>query len=96
MKRPETHRKYQSYFPYGLIPYFKKKLLGNLCNGLPSWLSGKELTCNSGNAASIPRSGRSLGEGTGSSLKYSFLGNPIERGARWVTIHGVTKDSGRI
>ena len=70
--------------------------LGNLRNGLPSWLSGKEFTCNSGNAGSIPGSGRSPGEGTGNSLKYSFLGNPMERGAGWVTIHGVTKESGSI
>ena len=29
----------------------------------------------------IPRSGRSLVEGNGNSLQYSFLGNPMDRGS---------------
>ena len=31
------------------------------------WLSGKESTCNAGDVDSIPRSGRSSGEGNGHS-----------------------------
>ena len=45
------------------------------------WLSGKESTCNAGNvgdAASIPGSGRSPGEGNGSPLQYSFLENSVD------------------
>ena len=40
---------------------------------------------------SIPGSGRSPGEGNGNPLKYSCLGNPIDRGAWQVTVHGVSK-----
>ena len=33
---------------------------------------------------------RSPGEGNGNSLQYSSLGNPMERGAWWATVYGVT------
>ena len=33
---------------------------------------------------SIPRSGRTPGEGNGNPLQYSCLENPIDRGAWWV------------
>ena len=39
---------------------------------------------------SIPKSGRSHGEGNGSPLQYSCLENPRDRGA-W-RVHGVTKN----
>ena len=42
---------------------------------------------------SIPGSGRSLGEGNGNPLQYSCLGNSVDRGAWWVTVHGVTNES---
>ena len=42
---------------------------------------GKENTCNSGDTGLIPRLGRSPGEGNGSPLQHSCLGNPIDRGA---------------
>ena len=38
----------------------------------------------------IPRSGGPPGEGD---LHYSCLGNPMDRGAWWATVHGVAKDS---
>ena len=44
-----------------------------------------------GATASIP--GRSAGEGNGHPLQYSFLGNPMERGAWWAAVHGVAKES---
>ena len=34
-----------------------------------------------------------LGEGIGNPLQYSCLGNPMERGAWWATVHGVAKES---
>ena len=40
---------------------------------------------------SIPGSGRSPGEGNGNPLQYSSLGNPMNRGAQWATVHGVAK-----
>ena len=35
--------------------------------------------------------GRSLGEENGNPLQYSCLENPTDRGAWWVTVHGVAK-----
>ena len=40
---------------------------------------------------SIPGLGRSPGGGYGNPLQYSCLENPMDRGAWWVTVHGVTK-----
>ena len=39
----------------------------------------------------IPGSGRSPGGGHGNPLQYSFLENPMDRGAWWATAHSVTK-----
>ena len=62
---------------------------------LPGWLSGKESVCDAedaGDAASlIPRLGRSPGGGHGNSLQFSFLENPIYRGAWWATAHRVAQ-----
>ena len=40
----------------------------------------------------IPGWGRSPEEGNGNPLLYSCLGNPVERGTWWVTVHGVSKN----
>ena len=40
---------------------------------------------------SILLSGRSPGEGHGNPLQYSYLENPLDRGASWAAIHGVAK-----
>ena len=37
--------------------------------------------CNAGAVGSIPGSGRSSGEGNGNPLQYSYLENPMYRGA---------------
>ena len=39
----------------------------------------------------IPGLGRSPGEGNGNPLQYSFLENPMGRGARRATVHRVAK-----
>ena len=52
----------------------------------------KNLSANAGDMDSIPESGRSPGEGNGSPLQNSCLGNPMDKGARWATVHGVTKE----
>ena len=52
---------------------------------------GKKSACNVEDPGSIPGLGRSPGEGNGSPLQYSCLGNPIGRGTWQATIHGVTK-----
>ena len=40
----------------------------------------------------IPGSGIYPGEGNGNLLQYSCPGNPMDKGARWPTVHGVTKE----
>ena len=40
---------------------------------------------------SLPGSGRSPGGGHGSSLQYSCLENPMDRGAWQATVHGIAK-----
>ena len=52
---------------------------------------GKESTCNARNLGLIPGSGRFPGEGNGYPLQYSCLGNPLDRGAWWATVHEVAK-----
>ena len=42
-------------------------------------------------AGLITGSGRSPGEGHGNPLQYSCLENPVDRGAWWATVCGVTK-----
>ena len=51
----------------------------------------KDLSANAGDAGLIPGTGISLGEGNGNPLQYSCLGNPMDRGTWYVTVHGVTK-----
>ena len=61
---------------------------------LPHWLNGKESACNAGDtgdAGSIPGSGRSPGEGNGNTLQYSCLENSTDRGAWWATVQRVAK-----
>ena len=43
-------------------------------------------------SGSIPALGRSPGEGNGNPLQYSSLGNPMDRGAYWTTVHRITKE----
>ena len=47
---------------------------------------------NAGDVGSIPGSGRSPGEGNGNPFQYSCLGNLVDRGAWWATVHGVAKE----
>ena len=56
---------------------------GWFCLSKPWWLSGKESTCQCRSLSFAPWSGRSSGEGNGNPLQYSYLGNPMNRGAWW-------------
>ena len=51
----------------------------------------KESACNAGDLGSVPRLGRSPGEGNDYPLQYSCLENSMDRRAWWATVHGVTK-----
>ena len=60
--------------------------------GSPGGSVVKNLPANAGGTGSIPRLGRSSGEGNGNPLRYSCLGNPMDREAWWATVQGVTKE----
>ena len=51
------------------------------------YLFVKESACNSGDSGLIPALGRSLGEGNGYPLQYSYLENSMDRGA-WLQSMG--------
>ena len=58
-----------------------------------------ELSCNAGDtgdAGSIPGSGRSPGGGHGNPLQYPCLENPMDRGAWQAAVHGVAKTGTRL
>ena len=57
----------------------------------PGSSDGKASAYNVGGLGSISGSGRSPGEGNGSPLQFSCLENPMDGGAWWATVHGVTK-----
>ena len=48
------------------------------------------------NVGSIPRLGRSPGEGNGNPLQYSCLENSMVRGVWWAAVHGITKSQARL
>ena len=51
----------------------------------------KNQPADAGDTASIPGSGRSPGIRNGNPLQYSYLGNPMDRGAWWATVHVVAE-----
>ena len=59
--------------------------------GFPGGSDGRECVCNARDQSLIPRSGRLSGEGNGNPLQYSFLENPLDRGAWRATVQGVAK-----
>ena len=64
--------------------------------GFPGGSDGKESSRNTGNVSSIPRLGRFPGERNGNPLQCSSLQNPVDRGAWWDTVHGVSKSQTRL
>ena len=60
---------------------------------------GKETACQwrrPGEMDLIPGWGRSPGGGHSNPFQYSCLENPMDRGAWWATVHGVTKSWTRL
>ena len=53
--------------------------------------SGEKSSRNSGDACSIPESGRSTGGEHGNPLQYSCQENPTDRGTWQATDHGLTE-----
>ena len=59
---------------------------------LPKYGSVVEnLPADAGDVSLIPGLGRSPGEGNGNPVQDSCLGNPMDRGAWWATVHGVAE-----
>ena len=61
---------------------------------LPWWLNGWRIHLRSGDTGAVgllPRLGKFPGEGNGNPLQYSCLKNPMDSGAWWGPVHGVTK-----
>ena len=53
-----------------------------MCMDFPGGSDGKAPACNAGDPGSIPRSGRSSGEGNGNPLHYSLF-NFLS----WISVH---------
>ena len=64
--------------------------------GLPTVSVVKNLPAKAGDVGLILGSGRSPGEGNGNPLQYSCLENPMDGGAWWTAVHGVTKSRTRL
>ena len=75
---------------YVQFKYVQNYLSININLGFPGGSVVKNLPANAGDAGSIPGSGRSP-EGNGNPLQYSCLGNPMDRGAWWATVHEVAR-----
>ena len=68
--------------------------MSRLTLGFPGGTSSKELPATHRDlrdVGSIPGSGKFPRGGHGNPLQYSCLENPMDRGAWWATVHGVTK-----
>ena len=59
--------------------------------GFPGASVVKNLPAKAGDVGSIPRLGRSPGEGNGNSLQDSCLEHSMDREAWWAIVHGVAK-----
>ena len=62
--------------------------------GFPGCSVLKNLPAYAGDESSILGLGRSPGEENGDRLQYACLGNPMNRGAWWATVHGAAIESG--
>ena len=68
------------------------RILDTQC-GFPGGSVIKNLPAKAGDMGLIPGLERSPGEGNGNPLQYSYLGNPMDRGAWRALVFGVTKES---
>ena len=64
--------------------------------GFPGGSVLMNLPANAGDAGSIPGSRRSPEGGNNNPLQYSCLGNPINSGAWWATVHRIAKSQTRL
>ena len=64
--------------------------------GFPGGSVVKNPPVNAGDLGLIPGQEDLLGEGNGNPLQYSCLENPMDGGAWWATVYGVTKSRTRL
>ena len=76
---------------YGVIQ--SQTRLKGLSSSSSSWLSGKESACQWRRYGFDPGSS---GEGNGNPFQYPCLGNPMDRGAWWATVHQVAESQTRL
>ena len=63
-----------------------------LKQAFPEGSDGKESACNAGDPRLIPGLVRSLGEGNGNPLQYSYLENPMDSRAQYVELQKIRHD----
>ena len=63
----------------------------SLARGFLGGSDGEESAPSAGDLGSVPGLGRFPGKGNGNPLQFSCLENPMDRGAWWATVHGVSK-----
>ena len=92
LRAPWTTRRSNQPILKGINPEYS---LEGRCSSLLSWLNPvKNMLANAADTRDvglIPGPGRSSREGNDNPLQYSCLENPMDRGAWWVTVHGVAK-----
>ena len=77
------------------LPFFGEPQKSLQVSSFPRCSVVKNLPADAGDtrdASSILGSGRCPGVGNGNPLQYSYLGNPMDRKAWRITVHGVKKE----
>ena len=83
-----------TYIYIGLAKNLFRFFCKILCMGFPGGVVVKNPPANAGDtgdAGSIPGSGRAPGGGNGNPLQYSWLKNPMDRRAWWATVHVIAR-----
>ena len=82
-------------YPISLLFWVRHRTIENF----PAGSSGKETACQCQRPNKhrfSPWVRKTPGERQGNPLQYSFLENPMDRGAWWATVYGVTKSRTRL
>ena len=61
--------------------------------GFPGGSVARNPPANAGDTGSIPELGWAPEEGNGNRLQYTCLGDPMDRGVWWATVHGAARGS---
>ena len=75
----------------GCFPMSQLFASGSFIQVFPCGSYGKESTCIAGDLGSIPGLRISPAGGHGNLLQYSYLENPMDRGAWWATVREVAE-----